>query len=433
MASAARAPDRDLRAMLGDGIAFSVMVGLGETYLPAFVLAAGFGEVAAGLVATLPMLAGAALQLATPWGVRRLHSYRRWVVLCARLQAASFLPLVAGVALGRVDLGLVFGAATAYWGFGMSTGPAWNTWVSTLVPAPLRAPFFARRGRFSQAALLAGVAAGGLWLHGLPDSLHAFAVLFALAALARLISARFLARQSEPEPPRHDTLELGPRLFADAVRRRPEGRVLHYLLAMQVAVNVGAPFFTPYLLGPLGLPYGTFMAYTAAAFLSRIAAFPWLGALALRFGTGPMLWLGALGITPLPGLWLLAEGPIAFVTLQLFAGAAWAAVELATLLAFFEHLEPRARTSVLTYFNLANALAIAAGALLGSLCFGPGGYALVFGLSLAARAASLLLLRGVPSTQPAPQLPEVRTLAVRPNAGGVQRPILATLPDEGAE
>ncbi|HQU47337.1 MAG TPA: hypothetical protein PK867_31330 [Pirellulales bacterium] len=44
----ASASRHDLRAMLGDGAAFSVMVGIGETYLPAFALAAGLGEVAAG-------------------------------------------------------------------------------------------------------------------------------------------------------------------------------------------------------------------------------------------------------------------------------------------------------------------------------------------------------------------------------------------------
>ena len=55
--------DRDLRALTADGIAFSAMVGLGETYVPAFALGAGLGEVVSGLVATVPMLAGACLQM----------------------------------------------------------------------------------------------------------------------------------------------------------------------------------------------------------------------------------------------------------------------------------------------------------------------------------------------------------------------------------
>ena len=46
----------NLAKSLWDGVFFSLMVGLGETYLPAFALALGHGEVLAGLVATVPML-----------------------------------------------------------------------------------------------------------------------------------------------------------------------------------------------------------------------------------------------------------------------------------------------------------------------------------------------------------------------------------------
>ena len=74
------------------------MVGLGESYVPAFALALGFGAVSASLLATLPMLAGAVIQLITPAAIRRLGSYRRWVVLCAQLQALSFAPHGGGAA-----------------------------------------------------------------------------------------------------------------------------------------------------------------------------------------------------------------------------------------------------------------------------------------------------------------------------------------------
>jgi hypothetical protein len=84
------------------------------------------------------MLAGACLQMVTPAAVRLPGSYRRWVVLCARLQALSFVPLIVGAALGRVDLSWVAVATVAYWGFGMSTSPAWNAWVTSLVPREMR-------------------------------------------------------------------------------------------------------------------------------------------------------------------------------------------------------------------------------------------------------------------------------------------------------
>lgn len=152
---------RDLRAILLDGAAFSVMVGGGETYLAPFVLAAGLGEVQAGFIASLPPLAGAVLQLASPAAVRRLHSHRRWVVLCALVQAASFLPLIVAALAGTIPATAAFLVATIYWGAGMSTGPAWNTWIGTLVPRGIRASYFARRTRITQIGTVAGLLAGG--------------------------------------------------------------------------------------------------------------------------------------------------------------------------------------------------------------------------------------------------------------------------------
>src|SRR5262249_54123491 len=70
---------KNLRNSMSDGAAFSVMVGTGETYFPAFVLAMGMGEIAAGLVASIPILVGAILQMVSPAAVVKLGSNRRWV------------------------------------------------------------------------------------------------------------------------------------------------------------------------------------------------------------------------------------------------------------------------------------------------------------------------------------------------------------------
>src|SRR5438552_10236407 len=90
-------PRDDLRASIGDAAAFSVMIGLGETYFAAFALALGTGETFAGLVATLPMLAGATIQLATPRFLAKQRSYKKWVVACVSVQAVSLvlMPLAA--------------------------------------------------------------------------------------------------------------------------------------------------------------------------------------------------------------------------------------------------------------------------------------------------------------------------------------------------
>jgi len=429
---------RDRRSILGDGVAFSLMVGMGESYLAAFVLAAGLGEVAAGLIATVPMVGGAVLQLVSPFAVRRLHSHRRWVVTCALLQSASFAPLLWQAWRGEASLALVYLAAAAYWGFGFATGPAWNTWVGSLIPAPERARFFARRSRWCQAAVLTGLLGAGAlleWGDAGADRLGLFGALFAAAGLARLVSAGFLASQSEPAPLPEDHRHVS---FVDFGRRfrglgapGSDARLLAYLLAMQVGVNVAAPFFTPYMLKHLALSWTQFTVLTGAVFASRIVALPLLGRIAHRQGARRLMWAGALGITPLPVLWLASDAYPVLLAIQIAAGVAWGAVELAILLSFFEHIHASERTGVLTIYNLANAVAIAAGAAVGSAVFdalggGRPGYAMLFALSSAGRAGALLLLRGVRDVS-VPEAPlELRTVAVRPNAGALQRPILPT-------
>ncbi|MBW2426758.1 MAG: MFS transporter [Deltaproteobacteria bacterium] len=431
----------DLSAMLGDGVAFSFMVGIGESFVAPFALALGFGDVTAGLIATAPMLAGALLQLVTPAAVHWLGSHKRWVVLCAALQAVSFLPLVAGALAGAMAVELLYLAVSLYWGLGMATSPAWNTWAETLVPRRLRPRYFAQRARWSQAALLVGLAAGGLALHveaPLGEPVGAYALVFGAALVARVVSARFLGLQSEPQPVPLGETRISPRAIRQHVQSGGHGRLLAYLLVFQSSVWIAAPYFTPYMLGPLGLDYATFAALTASAFLARILALPALGRAAHRSGTRRVLWLGSVGIVPLPALWLISDSLPWLFFLQLLGGFSWAAFELATLLSFFEHIPPHSRTSVLSVYNLAYAAAIVAGSAIGgailalwSQCWSA--YAALMVVSTLARFASLATLRGTPDVvPPIEQPPALRTLTVRPSAGALQRPVLPTLPDDDA-
>jgi MFS family permease len=213
--------------------------------------------------------------------------------------------------------------------------------------------------------------------------------------------------------------------------------VLAYLLGMQLAAHIAAPYFTPYMLGPLALGYEQFTVLIAASFLARIAILPGLARLAKHRGSRFILVAGALGIVPLPVLWLVSNDFVYLVALQLVSGCAWAAVEYASLLSFFEGIDERYRASVLSYFNLANATALAAGSLLGGALLGglgdsPHLWAWLFAASSLARLAILPLLGLTTRTRvpPEPLKEPLRlgTVALRPAAGAVQRPMLAAPP-----
>ena len=422
-----------------DGASFSVMVGSGETYLAPFVLAVGLGEVQAGFIASLPPLAGAVLQLASPAAVHRLRSHRRWVVLCALIQAASFLPLIVAALVGRIPAAAAFLIATIYWGAGMSTGPAWNTWVGTLVPRGIRASYFARRTRVTQVGTVVGLAIGGALLAAGKAGgweMQAYAALFLLAGACRFASAGYLASQSEPVPMPPEFRHVPARELLANLRRSHEGKLLGYMLAVQIAVQIAAPFFAPYWLKQLHLTYEQYMLLVAVSFGARIAVMPAFGTLARRFSARNLLWLGGVGVTPMAALWLVSDWFPYLVAVQILAGIMWGAWELATFLLVFEAIREEERTSILTTFNLANAVAMVAGSLVGgAILHHLGeekiGYMTIFALSSCVRVLTLPLLRRVPDVRLLARPIATRTVALRAgDAASDDRPVLPSIDDE---
>ncbi len=191
---------RNLLLSTSEAGAYGAMVGMGETYLPAFALALGMGEVTAGIVASAPMLVGGVLQSISPWAIARLGSYKLWIVASAALQGLSLLPLVIAAAIGSLSPTALLLIASLYWAGGLAAGPAWNTWIGHLVPTKVRSRFFAKRTRVSQLLTLSGFLSGGLLLKLATDDwvLAAFGAIFAVACISRCVSVVLLSPIMNP-------------------------------------------------------------------------------------------------------------------------------------------------------------------------------------------------------------------------------------------
>jgi len=353
---------RNLKAINADGFSFSIMVGIAETYLPAFMLARGFGELAAALIAALPVLLGSLLQLAAPWLLARLGAYRRFVVTVAALQATSVLVLT-GLALAEhVRPWMVFVPATLYWAAGLAAGPAWNLWVEQLVPPRIRGGFFACRSRLCHAGVLIGLISGGLLLRWSGEvTLLAFAAMFAVGAVGRFVSAAMLARQTE-------------------VLLRPEISAAQGIPDQDLSARAG-------LLRLLQL-------------VRRPGADgPWAGRFAGRAGADRLMWVGTLGIVPVSMLWYFSQQFWYLACLQIFSGLVWGCYELAMLLQFFRQIPAQRRVALLTAYNVGNSAAMVLGTILGAcVLYGIGrtteGYLAVFVLSGCLRLAATLAMPG---------------------------------------
>lgn len=409
---ATRGSRRDLRVSIADNAAFSLMVGCGETYIPAFALALGLGPVAAGLAASVPVITGALLQLFAPLALRRVGSNRAWVVACTTVQALSFLPFVWWAVRGQAELWELLVAASVYWAAGMAAVPAWTAWIAALVPAPVRTSYFARRNRLGQFSVFVGFVAGGLVLQESERRgavLAGFAAIFVAAAICRLVSTGLLVACGEPRPDAAGGVEaiavrappvrrIGTALRAMAAR--PSGALVAFLCCFMFGANFAGPYFTPYMLEELGFTYHAFLLVFGTAFLTKALVLPAIGRLASRVGALGLLGLATLAIAPVSLLWLPSAHVGWLVVVQVIAGACWAGYELAVSILLLEAIGPEERTGVVTVYNLGLALAMVAGAACGGLLLRALGedrtaYAAVFAVSCLLRGAALPLLRRV--------------------------------------
>jgi len=386
-------------------MAASVMVGVGETYLPVFVLALSGSQLACGLVSTVPLVIGALLQLGSPWLVRKCGSYRRMVSFGALVQAVTFLPLLTAAILGHMSVVLVFALVAVYWATGLGCSGPWNAWMESLVPSRVRARYFAWRTGVCQWGLALGFVAGGVALQladrlGIP--LAIFALLFFTATASRLTSAGLLASQREPQPPRGGVSRPSLTAIFHSLAEGTNGRLFLFLMASQAAVQISSPYFNPYMLGELRFSYSIYVIVVCAAIVAKIFFLPTVGRIADQVGTRRVFWISAAAIVPTPALWLVSNNYGYLIAVQIYSGMAWCAYDLATLLLFFETIPRQKRVDVLACFNLANSAATAAGSLLGAGILSVWGanrqaYVILFLLSTLLRAAAIVLLARIPS------------------------------------
>lgn len=419
------------------------MVGLGETYFSAFVLALNGGEIASGLITALPLLVGATMQLAAPWAVRRIGSHKRWVVFCSGMQSASLLLLPIAAWLGAPAVKLVYVTAVLYWGMGLAAGPAWNTWIEGIVPRRVRTRFFAYRVRISQACILLGFIVGGVTLQYGKDHGHtllAFSAIFLVAAVCRAISTSFLGVQSVP---RHVVKEqhVSMRTLFGGERSSASTRLLFYLFAVQASAFIAGPYFVPFMFSHLEVTYWQYAMLIGTSFIGKVLTLPLWGRVAHYAGTQRLLWIGGLSIIPVSGAWMVSQNLWYLAALQFVAGVTWAAYELAFFLMFFETIPREQRTSVLTIYNFGYSLSQVLGACVGAIFLNRFGktydaYLWLFVVSSFARCVTVVLLARIPVIRMPKDIghPAIRTMAVSSgDEGTLDQLILTSLPEAPAD
>lgn len=424
---------RTLKLSTLDGASFSFMVGIGETYLPAFALALGLSQVFSGLVSVIPLFIGAFLQLFSYYGPSYFNSRKNWVSFCAFFQGLSlfciaFLPFFD---FPKIPWILFF--ASLYWAFGMATGPAWNAWMGNEVPGKLRISYFSFRTKIAQIATLLGLVCGGVFLSSMSDSayyLTAYSFLFTCAACARFFSSYLLYQHQETPPQNLKTSKFSIISLVSWVSQKRVKYLLLFLFVTQIAVFFSSPYFNPFMLVQMKLDYAHYMVLISAIIVSKIFTYSLMSKIAQKNGSSFLILIGSLGIIPLPFLWTVSHAYFFILALQLFGGFLWGCFELGVFLYIIERHEEVERTKIVIITNFLNACGMLIGSYSGAWILKTQGsdmeaYHSIFTLSTLLRFTPLLLLP-IFFEKGASEFKEVfmRTIGIRPNSGTMDRPLV---------
>lgn len=379
---------RNLKFSLWDAFFFSIMVGAGESYLPAFALNQGFSETLTGLFSTVPLAIAAIIQLLTPMGLRKVGSVRRWVVCATALQAISFLPLVFWNELGFKAPIFMFLLSAVYWGTSFAAGAVWNRWMADIVTHEQSSGFFARRLRVTQYGILLGLLVAGFSLQykvgfGLFSS--AFSFIFLIAFFARASSSYFLWKKTDAETKIEDQLGIF-QLCKQLLHRPYERSLLIFLFLFSIAIFVSSPFVNPFLLGQLKMSFQPYTFTLIALFLGKIIGYTITHRYLKNWSTEKTLFLGAFGIAPMPALWIICTVPWSAALLQTSSGIFWGIYESALTLILFRRVASESKVALLSLINFVQCVAILLGSLLGATIlklYGEAfaGYVIVFAVS----------------------------------------------------
>lgn len=364
------ASDNGLRYQVREGALCSVMSGGGETYLSAFALLLHANPFQIALLAALPQIVGTGSQLLSVKVLQRRKARKPLILIGAAGQAIAWLPLfILPMLFPTQAAWLLLTAAMFYFAMGHFTAPAWNSLITDLVEADQRGTYFAWRTKVAALASFLALAGAGLVLsvsENWKNPALGFGIIFFIAAVARSLSTRYLARMKEPPLPESREPELGVREFLQHERSGMFRRFLVFSGCFHVATMISGPFFVVYLLRDLHLTYLRYCLWLSAPIVAQLVSLQEWGRIADKFGNKKVLVVTGLAIPVIPMLYLVSTDWPVLVAINFLSGILWPGFSLSLQNYVFDVVPAPDRAKGVAIYNGVNAAGAAAGAMLGS-------------------------------------------------------------------
>ncbi|MFA5993286.1 MAG: MFS transporter [Candidatus Pacearchaeota archaeon] len=359
-----------------EGCSCSVMSGTGDAYITPYALELQANNAQIGFLSSFTGLLGPVSQV---FGSKLIEKYNRKKIVVAGviLQASMWLVLL-GLGFLFLTKGNVFYlipllilSYILYAMFGSIGGPAWFSMIGDVVPEKIRGRYFANRNRICGLFSVTATVLASVWLFYTRQwgiIIYGFMLLFAIAGIARYISAYFLYKHHVTKL----NLEKGYYFsFWQFVKKAPFnnfGKFTIFIALVTLTTNIAGPFFSVYMWKDLQFNPIWFMAVNMSAGVFSIILMPIWGRFADKYGNRELLKIGSIFVIIMPFLWLLSPNPLYLIFVpQLISGIGWAAFNLAASNFIYDAVSEERRAICVAYYNLLNGMGVFLGATLGGL------------------------------------------------------------------
>jgi len=365
--------EKSLNHSIKDGVAFSIMAGVGESYFSAYAVFLKATTQQVGMLAALPpLLASFAQMLAVVVG--QAMGVRKGIIVFGALVQILGLLLIAALPSLFPDwaFSLLLLSVVLYF-VGPNLGaPLWGSLMGALVPENVRGRFFARRTRLSSVASFTALLLAGTTLQlfdSMDYTLYGFLLIFSIGMLARTYSCYQLSRLYDPpqvhkSAPREERDGLPGLAF---LRQHPNFlRFSLFFASMQFAVAISGPFMVVYLLRDLHFSYLELTLNTAASVLMQFLVLNRWGRLGDLFGNRIILRLTGYTIPVIPVLWVLSSDFYYLLLVQMVSGLVWSGYSLSSSNFLFDLTPGHRRAGMMALHNFFSSVAVFIGASAGS-------------------------------------------------------------------
>ena len=275
------------------------------------------------------------------WG-RRFASFKKFVTPGATVWRLFYLPLIVLPLVHintTVRLSILLVCVSIATAGSLLVNPTYNEWLADLIPPSSRGWFFSRRNAIltvwgAVAGLVGGVIIDQFTAAGKQDL--GFSSVFLVGSICSGFSLYFYHRMDET--PRQVVVKEGigeaMHELAKPVMDRNYRTVLIFLASLTFATTFAGNFFTAFALESLKLPYTLLMLTGLTQAIGTVAASPFCGYLADKYGNKPVLILSGFMLTITPLQWLFCypmlngHNTAVLIPLSMLGGVVWAAVNL---------------------------------------------------------------------------------------------------------